>query len=447
MYFHVILIIARLHAYSIPGRKRGNKMAVKKLTNTAVEKLQSSDTRQEYRDAEIKGLLVRVYPSGKKSFMLNYARGKYITLGDANVLKVAEARELARLELGKVAAGKDPAEARKRKAAGTFADYFKNHYQAHIEQNQKGAKQALVRYRYLCTQVGKVPLSDFTAFRINKFQSQRKKEGVSDATINRDVSAILAMLRHAVNMSLLTELPLKGKVQKNREPLENPRYLFPEEESRLREALATRDAGKREERKRYNEWRQERDYPLFPEIGLYSDYLAPLVLTAMLTGLRRGELFNLAWQDIDLQAGEVVVRAKGAKSGKTRTVPLRDECREVLATWKQLTEYSQPGDYVFPNKKGERLDNVKTSFSNLLKAADITGFRFHDLRHHCASMLVQADVSLYTVKEWLGHSDFKMTQRYAHLAPDNLKEAARTLDSKQSRAIGQVEDIKHNKAV
>ena len=422
-------------------------MAVQKLNNSLVANLPAKEKPYEVRDADVKGLLVQIQPTGKKTFMLNYARKKKFKIGDVDSLTVTTARRIAREKKAEAAAGIDPIEARKQIAAGTFTEYFKDHYQAHIEQTQKGKKQALVRYKYLCTQVGKIRLSEFTAFRISKFQSQRKKEGVSDATINRDVSAITALLKHAVNMGFLPELPIKGKVQKYRESVERPGYLRPEEEARLREALEARDAAKREERERFNKWRQERNYPLFPEIGLYSDYLTPLVLTAMLTGLRRGELFNLAWQDIDLQAGELIVRAKGAKSGKTRTVPLRDECREVLTTWKQLTEYSQPGDYVFPNKKGERLDNVNTSFRNLLKAAKITGFRFHDLRHHCASMLVQADVSLYTVKEWLGHSDFKMTQRYAHLAPDNLKEAARTLDSKQRQDAGQVEDIKKGLAV
>jgi len=105
----------------------------------------------------------------------------------------------------------------------------------------------------------------------------------------------------------------------------------------------------------------------------------------------------------------------------------------VITEWKSITEYSQPEDIVFPNKKGKRLDNVNTSFRNILKAAEISGFRFHDLRHHYASSLVQEGVQLYTVKELLGHSDFKMTQRYTHLAPDNLAEAVKALDNRQDR--------------
>ncbi|MFH1965748.1 MAG: Arm DNA-binding domain-containing protein [Acidobacteriota bacterium] len=147
-------------------------MAVIKLTNAAVEKLQPAGIRKEYRDEKIKGLLVRVQPSGKKTYMLNYARGKYITLGDASVLRVSAAREMAIKELGKTAAGKDPLEARKKKRDGTFSEFFRKHYGAYIQENQRGAKQALARYRYLCTQAGSVQLSDFTPFEIAKFQSQ-----------------------------------------------------------------------------------------------------------------------------------------------------------------------------------------------------------------------------------------------------------------------------------
>lgn len=414
-------------------------MAIINLSNTAVEKLQPSSIRKEYRDDKIKGLLVRVQPSGKKTYMLNYARGKYITLGDACVLRTARAREMAIEELAKAAAGKDPREARKKSRAGTFSEFFRKQYELYVQENQRGAKQALVRYRFLCKQVGMVPLSDFTAARIAKFQNQRKTEGVKDSTINRDVSAIQVMLEYAVKQGFLAEHPFKGRIRKFHEGWGNPRYLSREENTRLREALQVRDDSGREKRKRLNRWRQERRYKLLPEIGLYSDYLTPLVLTAMLTGLRRGELFNLAWQDTDLIAKTLRVRTKSAGSGKTRTVPLNAECRDMLIEWRQLTGYSHPGDYVFPDRNGERLDNINTAFRNLMKAAKIRGFRFNDLRHHYASMLVREGVQIYTVMELLGHSDFKMTQRYVHLAPNNLEDAAKALDRIRSREEKQEE--------
>lgn len=408
-------------------------MAVEKLNNTLVKNLPAEETPYEVRDTVVAGLLVRVQPSGKKYFKLNYGRGKNFPIGDTDSFTVTMARTLAREKKVEAASGKDPQEARRIKKAGTFAEFYKNHYQAHIKENHRGALKAINRYKKLCARVGKIPLMLFSDFRIESFRKERKKEGVSNSTINRDVSALQAMIRYAFRFNFIPEIPFKGRIRKYKEFSEHPRYLSREEESRLREALEARDTDSRAKREQGNRWRQKRKYPLLPEIGLYSDHLTPLVLTAMLTGLRRGELFNLAWQDADLGTGTLHVRAKGAKSGKTRTVPLPSEGLAVLQNWKQLTGYSQPRDYVFPNRKGERLDNVNTSFRNILKAADILGFRFHDLRHHYASTLVQEGVALYTVKELLGHSDFKMTQRYAHLAPGTLAEAVRALDKRQAR--------------
>ena len=408
-------------------------MATKKLNNTLVSNLPVKGEPYEIRDTDVKGLLVRVEPLGTKTFKVNYARGKTIKIGNADSMTVSTARRIAREKKVEAASGQDPIESRRINKAGTFTEFFRNHYESHIKENQKGARQALNRYKNLCTWLGKVPLSELTPFRITKFQSQRKKEGISNTTINRDVSAIQSMLEYAVKSGFLTEHPFKGKIKRYKEGANNPRFLSPEEETRLRETLQDRDSKKREDRKHANSWRAERSYESLPEIGLYSDHLTPLVITAMLTGLRRGELFNLVWQDVDLRAKTLQVKAGGAKSGKTRTVPLPAECLKVLTEWKQITDFSQPGEIVFPNKKGERLDNVNTSFRNLLKAAGITDFRFHDIRHHYASMLVQEGVQLYTVKELLGHSDFKMTQRYAHLAPDNLAEAVRALNNRRTR--------------
>ena len=133
--------------------------------------------------------------------------------------------------------------------------------------------------------------------------------------------------------------------------------------------------------------------------------------------MRRGEVFNLTWADIDLTNKLVTVEGEGAKSGQTRHIPLNKEALETLKGWRK--QHSKEVGFVFPGKKGERLDNVKKSWDGLLKLAKVTGFRWHDLRHTFASKLVMAGVPLNTVRELLGHSDIAMTLRYAHLAPDS----------------------------
>jgi site-specific recombinase XerD len=87
---------------------------------------------------------------------------------------------------------------------------------------------------------------------------------------------------------------------------------------------------------------------------------------------------------------------------------------------------------VFPGKDGAMLTDAKHSWETILKLAQIKNFRWHDMRHHFASRLVMAGVDLNTVRELLGHSDLKMTIRYAHLCPNIKAEAVSRLDAKKT---------------
>ena len=205
------------------------------------------------------------------------------------------------------------------------------------------------------------------------------------------------------------------------------RYLTADEEKRLLAALTVRDDKRRAERARANQWRRERGYRRWPEYGTYTDHVTPLVTLAMHTGLRRGELFQIRWSDVDLPAARLTVQGGGAKSGQTRHIPLNTTAATALATWREITKPATAEAIVFPGAEGAPLEDIKKAWAALLKAAKITAFRFHDCRHHFASKLVMAGVDLNTVRELLGHSDFKMTLRYAHLAPEHKAAAVAKL--------------------
>ena len=102
-----------------------------------------------------------------------------------------------------------------------------------------------------------------------------------------------------------------------------------------------------------------------------------------------------------------------AKSSKTRHIPLNAAALSALKGWHGQQTASP---LVFPGRNGVPFDNVRSSWEEVLKAAEITRFRWHDLRHTFASRLVLKGVDLNTVRELLGHSDYQMTLRYAHLA-------------------------------
>jgi integrase len=156
----------------------------------------------------------------------------------------------------------------------------------------------------------------------------------------------------------------------------------------------------------------------------FTDHLKPMVLLALNTGMRRGEIFNLQWSHLDLPRTMLKVEGSGTKSVRTRYIPLNDDALTVLSAWRDQTEGE---NFIFPARDAGRMDNITRAWRNLTKKAKVADFNFHDIRHDFASRLVMAGVDLNTVRELLGHTDIKMTLRYAHLAPEHKRLAVSKL--------------------
>ncbi|ACN14838.1 tyrosine recombinase XerD [Desulforapulum autotrophicum HRM2] len=151
---------------------------------------------------------------------------------------------------------------------------------------------------------------------------------------------------------------------------------------------------------------------------------AGFILFCLHTGLRRGELFKLTWENVDLTRQSMVL--KDPKGKLDQTLPLSDKAVEVLN--------SLPKDYktqwIFYGKDGKQRTDFKGPWDRIKVAAGLPkDFRLHGLRHHFASALVSAGVDLYTVQKLLCHKDAAMTQRYAHLADKTLRDAVNLSDS------------------
>jgi integrase len=241
-----------------------------------------------------------------------------------------------------------------------------------------------------------------------------------------------AALARAVEWSTLSAMPL-GKIKRSAED-ENAvvRYLADDEETRLRAALTARDDMRRASRESANVWRRERGYDEWLAYDAYTDHVTPLVLLAVNTGLRRGELLKLRWSDLELQRRILTVRGEGAKTGQTRHVPLNSEAVQVMKAWRPIA--FEPERWVFGGAEASKpLVAIKKGWAAVLKAGKVKGFRFHDLRHTFASKLVMAGVDLNTVRELLGHKSIAMTLRYAHLAPEHKAAAVETLVKRKAR--------------
>jgi len=161
--------------------------------------------------------------------------------------------------------------------------------------------------------------------------------------------------------------------------------------------------------------------------------LRMIVLIAVTTGMRMSEIFGLLWSDVMYSEGLLAVRAK-LKGGKMRYVPmppeLADELRRFMPQPVNNVLYIAGNNHerIFPPKKdakGER-QRVEGSFEDLLERADIQDFRFHDLRHTFASWYMMNGGDLYELAKILGHSNIKMTERYAKLAKQHIARTSGT---------------------
>ena len=149
-----------------------------------------------------------------------------------------------------------------------------------------------------------------------------------------------------------------------------------------------------------------------------------MVLLALNTGMRQGELFSLAWESVDLTRKTVTVLASHSKGNTTRTIPLNPEALAVLTTIKP----NPARGLVFKSPvTGGRFNNVKKAWALIVEAAGLPDLRWHDLRHDFASQLVMKGAPLFTVQKLLGHANSRMTQRYAKLAPNTLADAVNLL--------------------
>jgi integrase len=258
---------------------------------------------------------------------------------------------------------------------------------------------------------------------VDKLRDARVLDGVEPATVNRDLNTLRSVLAHWAKTTGNAN-PLAGIKPLKVADDEVIRYLTPDEEQRLRAALAERDSIAAEQRRSANEWRAARGRDQMPEITGYCDHITPMVLLSINLGLRQGETFAATWEQVDLERRTLTVLASHAKGNATRTIPLNDEALQVL---KAIKPEKASGLLFKSPKTGEQFDNVKKAWAEVTKKAELEGLRWHDLRHHFASTLVMKGASLYVVQRLLGHASPKMTMRYARLAPAALADAVALL--------------------
>ena len=286
------------------------------------------------------------------------------------------------------------------KPVPTLAEFEKEFISNYAEANNKlsevQTKKSAIK-NHLVPAFGKLKLDQIGSREIEAFKSAKIREKKSAKSVNNYLTVLRKMLCVAQEWGLIPFVP---KVKWLRLPPNKFDFLTFEEADRL---VAGADP----------EWRA-------------------MIMVALKTGLRQGELLALTWDDIDLVAGRLVVSrnlSRGEittpKNGKTREVPLGDDVLAALKRHRHLR-----GDVVFCTSAGAMFTKGESKHP-LWRACKRAGLRrigWHVLRHTFASHLVMRKAPLKAVQELLGHSTIKMTERYAHLSPDVRKDAVRLLD-------------------
>jgi integrase len=395
------------------------------LTEKLLAELVKKPRDVDVRDTRCRGLVLRCRESGRHTWRFQARRGSAITIGATDDFTIPQARIEADALRGDVARGKDPGAEKRAASASSLKRFIAEEYEPWVREHRKAADDTLATLASAFASFADLPLKELTRARLERWRTKRLADGTSAATVNRNLNALRSVLTRGVEFGVLAAHPLKGLKPLKVDKQGIVRFLSADEEKRLRDVLTARDDTRREARAQANAWRRERGYPELTAFGVYTDHVSPLILLALNTGLRRGELLALCWDDLDLERAVLTVRGAGAKSGDTRHIPLNREALETGRTWRgPVEDRSGP---VFPGKDGEPLAGTKTSWAGLMKKATIKNFRFHDCRHTFASKLVQRGVDLNTVRELLGHADLKMTLRYSHLAPEHRAAAVAKL--------------------
>ncbi len=260
-------------------------------------------------------------------------------------------------------------------------------------EKQKAFRSKKGFIKRLLVAFGKYPLKAFNTKMIEEYQSKLLSDGKAPATANRHLATLKHMFSKAVEWEMISEDVLM-KVRKAK--------LLPEDNRRLRFLSG------------------EECQTL---VDACVPHIRPIVITAMNTGMRREEIFSLEWErHVDLKHGFILLYV--TKNGERREVPINRTLRETLLSIPRHVR----SPYVFTDKLGNRFVDIKRSFRTACNRAGIKDFRFHDLRHTFASLLVMGGVDITTVKELLGHKTLTMTLRYAHLAPSHKIKAVGVLD-------------------
>ena len=369
------------------------------LSKRVVDRLSVNGKDAIFWDRDLTGFGVRVYPSGKKVFVVQtraFGRSKRVSLGKHGDITTEIARKNATAVIARIKKGQPPVPAEPEQAPDpTVADLAGRYQREYVEMHCKPATIShyrLMLRKHIVPALGERLVADVE---YKDILACHNKLHHMPTVANRAADILVKMfnLADAWGWRPAGSNPCRGvarfKVEKHE------RFLTREELHRLGEVLRAAPAER-----------------------LASVHAAAAIRLLVLTGCRRNEILCLRWDDLNFDTGEM--RLPDSKTG-ARTVPMASAAADVLKGLPRIPD----SPWVFPGKKkGTRLVNLNDSWDRVRRRAGLDGVRLHDLRHTFASRALALGEGLPMIGDLLGHRMVNTTARYAHLARDSVRDSS-----------------------
>ena len=404
------------------------------LTQQKVDSLQPLSKRYKVYDARLAGFFVLVRPSGVKSywcFLRVNGRGTDYKLGSCAELTLKQARVLGASALVKARGGVSAIEERRSSKAETLQGFLETRYRAYLMANQRSAKTTLWILEEGFKEFMKLRLKDISISTVEKWRVAQAKK-LKPSTMNRRTASLKAVLSTAKRWGIIDVNPLVDLSQMKvvKKPVE---FLSDIQLEEIRRVLDERDKKMLKARIEYNQWLLLRDKPTLPDHDLLecsiADYLTPLAILIMESGLRFSEAIELEWKDIDADGQSFIVHS--GKTNSYRVCSMPSSAESLLRQLKRLNKANcgRDTDRIFVASNGKPISGVKTSWGGIrAKLGFACDWRM--LRRTFGSRLIRQGVPVYTVSQMLGHSSIKTTEDwYIALDLESKRKAMQTLDS------------------
>lgn len=341
---------------------------------------------------------VRATSQGQGTYYLRYKDVKNKTchqrVGTTKDMSLSDARKKAKTLKAEIALGADPrGEAKALKAVPTLADFFTDKYLEYVKPRKRSwtRDEELFRLR-IEPKFGHLRLNQISRREVQSFHASLPRRGLSPATADHHIKLMRYMLNLAVEWEMMDRNPLHGiKLFSVDNQVEN--CLDDAQMASLLDVLRTDE----------------------------NRTVCLIAMFLLSTGCRLNEALQATWDQVNEATRMWRIPARNAKSKRMRAVPLNASALHVL----QQLPTRDSFDHLFINQKTKKpYTTIMKVWSRLRDKAGVPHLRIHDLRHSFASLLVSDGRTLYDVQQILGHSDPKVTMRYAHLSTKRLHEAA-----------------------